>query len=112
MTSCIEQDMKAGINQQDVAQDWIQRGFSCELWVAPPAQLWSQQIHPQDELIMPITGELEVSFREHLYRLKAGQELQIPAQMSHSLRNATQTTICWLYGYKQASACAAKEFEP
>lgn len=93
--------VKPGVRQDLVAQDWSRRGYGCDIWVDPPDQVWADCVHERDELLMPITGRLQVDIGEHRYRLEAGQELHIPAHQPHSVRNLSHTTVCWLYGYRR-----------
>ena len=55
-------------------------------------------MHEADELVMVLEGELELqgkTFRPHI-----GEEVFIPAHVTHSVRNVGGTTAKWLYGYK------------
>ncbi len=45
-----------------IPADWAARGFSCDIWVDPPGQVWADFVHDVDELVMPIQGTLELSF--------------------------------------------------
>ena len=40
-----------------VAKDWQARGFSCDLWVDPPGQVWEDYVHSTDELLMLMDGK-------------------------------------------------------
>lgn len=102
MTSiCFDDGVKQGIRQDVIASDWSRRGFSCDMWVDPPDQVWADYVHESAELIMPITGQLEVEFSGSVHRLRAGDELLIPAGKAHTVRNTGHTTACWLYGYQR-----------
>jgi mannose-6-phosphate isomerase-like protein (cupin superfamily) len=102
MTSiCFDEDVKQGIRQDVVALDWSGRGFSCEMWVDPPDQVWADFSHDADEVLMTITGQLEIEFNGEVHRLPPGQEILIPAKVLHTVRNTGHTTACWLYGYQQ-----------
>ena len=46
-----------------VPTDWRQRGFSCALWTDPPGQVWADFVHPVDERLLPVEGELELTSR-------------------------------------------------
>lgn len=84
-----------------VPADWAARGFSCDIWVDPPGQVWADFVHATDELVMPIEGTLELSFRGVTKRLAPGQEVLIPARASHTVRNVGGTTARWYYGYRR-----------
>ena len=51
------------VEQTTVAARWRQRGFSCELWVDPPGQVWADFVHPVDELVMVVDGDSGVRDR-------------------------------------------------
>jgi len=90
------------INREQIEQDWHSRGFSCGLWVDPPGQMWEDYVHQTDELLMILEGELELEMQGRTFRPKVGEEVLIPAQGTHSVRNVGGTTARWLYGYKSA----------
>lgn len=101
MTSaCFADGIKDGVRQDKVAQDWAARGYSCEMWVDPPDQVWLDYVHDHDELLMPVTGRLLVEFGGESHRLEPGQEIRIPANQKHSVRSLSHTTVCWLYGHR------------
>lgn len=89
------------VDHRVVASEWLSRGFSCDLWVDPPGQVWEDYRHATDELIMPVAGRLELEFGGRCFRPDPGEEILIPAGMSHTVRNIGGTTAQWLYGYKQ-----------
>jgi quercetin dioxygenase-like cupin family protein len=83
----------------DVADRWEQRGFSCKLWVDAPGQEWVDFVHPVDELVMVVSGEVEFEFAGAVHRPRRGEELQIPAGTIHTVRNVGGVEARWLYGY-------------
>ena len=85
-----------------IEKDWKQRGFSCGLWVDPPGQVWEDYQHGMDELLMLIEGELELEMSGKTVRPKVGEEIVIPANTLHTVRNIGRGTSRWLYGYKKA----------
>jgi mannose-6-phosphate isomerase-like protein (cupin superfamily) len=85
-----------------VRREWAERGFSCDLWVDPPGQVWADFVHAADELVMPVEGEIELEFGGEVYRPGVGQELLIPARASHTVRNVGAGSARWLYGYRRA----------
>lgn len=88
-------------DQSQVAKSWRSRGFSCGLWVDPPGQTWEGYTHSVDELLMVLDGELELEMQGRVFRPKPGEEVFIPAHVTHSVRNVGSTTARWLYGYKE-----------
>jgi hypothetical protein len=47
------------MDQNTAANNWRQRGFSCEPWVDPPGQRWEDFVHAVDELMMVLEGDVE-----------------------------------------------------
>jgi mannose-6-phosphate isomerase-like protein (cupin superfamily) len=80
---------------------WRSRGFSCDLWTDPPGQEWVDYVHSVDELLMLMEGELEMEMQGRRFRPAIGEEVFIPANISHTVRNVGGTTARWLYGYKR-----------
>lgn len=89
------------IDRHEVAKNWRARGFSCELWVDPPGQVWEDYVHATDELVLIVEGRLELEFGGRVYRPEPGEEVYIPAHAPHTVRNIGGTTAKWLYGYKR-----------
>ena len=85
----------------EIQAAWQARGFNCGLWVDPPGQVWEDYVHSVDELVMVIEGELELEMQGHAFRPRVGEEILIPADVSHSVRNVGETSAKWLYGYKE-----------
>lgn len=89
------------IEQSTIANSWQARGFNCGLWVDPPGQVWENYVHSVDELVMVLDGELELEMQGRMFRPHVGEEVLIPAEVSHTVRNVGATTATWLYGYKE-----------
>jgi mannose-6-phosphate isomerase-like protein (cupin superfamily) len=88
------------VNRAQIEHLWLSRGFSCDLWTDPPGQEWIDYVHSVDELLMLMEGELEMEMQGRRFRPKLGEEVFIPANVSHTVRNVGGTTARWLYGYK------------
>ena len=89
------------LERAQVERGWHARGFSCGVWVDPPGQVWEDYVHATDELLMVLEGELELEMQGRTFRPKAGEEVFIPARVTHSVRNVGGTTARWFYGYKE-----------
>ncbi len=83
-----------------VEAEWGTRGFTCELWVDRPGKEWKDFVHNVDELLMAVEGEIELDMNGKTLRPQLGEEILIPAGVSHSVRNTGKTTARWLFGYK------------
>ncbi|MGA8055059.1 MAG: cupin domain-containing protein [Burkholderiales bacterium] len=88
------------ISMSEVRACWHDRGFSCDLWVDPPGQVWADFVHEVDELVMPIEGSIELEFGGKVFRPRLGEELAIPANAVHTVRSVGGTIARWLYGYR------------
>ena len=88
------------LDRAQIAKDWQARGFSCDLWVDPPGQVWEDYVHSTDELLMLMEGSLELEMQGQTFRPAIGEEVLIPARTAHTVHNTGGTTARWLYGYK------------
>ena len=84
-----------------VLGDWNARGFSCDVWSDEAGQVWADFVHPTDELLMLIEGEMEVEIRGSTFRPLPGEEILIPAYAVHTLRNVGRTSNRWYYGHRR-----------
>jgi len=90
------------VDLDSVRRNWQARGFSCDLWTDPPGQVWDDYVHATDELLMLIEGEIEVTVSGETCRPDIGEEIVIPAGVSHTVVNNGSTTNRWLYGYRHS----------
>ena len=88
------------INIEQFHNDWLQRGFSCDIWVDSPGQVWSNFVHQTDELVLLLEGDIELQFNAQILRPAIGEEILIPAGVSHTVINTGAMTNRWLYGYR------------
>ena len=84
-----------------VERDWKGRGFTCGLWTDPPAQVWQNYVHDVDELFMVVEGTIEIEMQGRAFRPAIGEEVLIPAEVVHTVRNVGPSTARWLYGYRK-----------
>jgi mannose-6-phosphate isomerase-like protein (cupin superfamily) len=89
------------VDRAAVAAVWKARGFGCNLWSDPAGQVWRDFVHPTDELLMLLEGDLEVEMEGSTLRPCPGQEIVIPAGMVHTVRNVGSGRSRWLFGYRQ-----------
>ncbi len=88
------------VDINSIRSSWRSRGFSCDVWVDPPGQVWENYRHSVDELVMVLEGDMEFEVGGTVLRPAVGEEISIPADMIHSVRNKGAGTSRWLYGYK------------
>lgn len=86
-----------------VRQQWALRGFTCELWIDPPDQIWRDFEHDVDELRLLLEGESQIELAGRTVRLHAGDEMVIPAGTRHTVRNCSDGPARWLRGYRGAA---------
>jgi mannose-6-phosphate isomerase-like protein (cupin superfamily) len=89
------------INISTIKDKWHARGFDCNLWTDPPQQVWENFSHATDELFMLLEGKIELEIAGKIKYPTIGEEVLIPAQAIHSVRNKGKSGSRWLYGYKQ-----------
>ena len=89
------------VDRGAVAAAWKARGFGCDLWSDPAGQVWRDFVHPTDELLMVVEGELEVEMGGRTLHPCPGQEILIPARTVHTVRNVGSGRSRWLFGYRQ-----------
>jgi mannose-6-phosphate isomerase-like protein (cupin superfamily) len=93
-------------NWHAIQLDWAARGFSCELWVDPPGQVWSDFVHDVDEVVHVVDGAIQIEMAGRVLRLAPSEEVLIPAGSHHTVRNIGPGTSRWLYGYRQGAAAS------
>jgi len=85
--------------REQIAADWADRGFTCDLWTDPPGQRWEDFTHATDELVTVLEGDMEFEAQGQVHHPQPGEELLIPAGAVHSARNIGSMTAHWLYGF-------------
>ena len=86
-------------HQDAVARDWAARGYDCRPFPDPPGREWRDFVHETNELVTVVEGALELTLEGASYRLEAGDELLIPRQVRHSVKNIHAGVTRWLFGY-------------
>ena len=86
------------INRSAIANNWHARGFSCGLWIDHSGREWTCHPSQTDELFMLMSGELELEMEDQTIQPSIGEEIRIPAGVSHTIRNLGGTTARWFYG--------------
>ena len=84
----------------EVAKDWHARGFTCGLWIDHAARTWCGEINETEELLMMLSGKLELELEGDRIYPKIGEEILIPAKSHHTIKNIGGKTARWLYGQK------------
>lgn len=87
------------IDREAVAHDWRARGYDCRLFVDPPGQEWNGFVHRTNELVTVLEGRLRCLVSGQTVELQEGDELFIPRDAVHSVKNVHTGTTRWLFGY-------------
>lgn len=82
-----------------VRAEWAARGYSCEVWIDAPEQVWRDFEHDVDELVLLLEGRATIDLDGRTIRVEAGDELTIPAGTRHTVRNCGPGPARWLHGY-------------
>ena len=88
------------MNPDQIKHDWHSRGYSFGVFRDPSRQVWADFVHQTDELVVPAGVEIEVEIEGKSQRPQIGEEVFIPANTVHTVRNVGQTNNVWFYGYK------------
>lgn len=87
------------LDSDQVAQDWRRRGYSCDLFTDPPGREWNDFVHSTNELVTVVDGRLRVTIDGEEITVEPGDEVLIPRDVRHSVKNICSSTTHWLYGY-------------
>lgn len=90
---------------------WAAQGFSCEVWIDAPCQVWHDLLHDVDQLVLLIEGESTVELSGKTIRMSAGDQLLIPAHSRHTLRNTGSGVARWLRGFRGEQPLAGESHE-
>ena len=82
-----------------VARDWAGRGYSCGVFVDPPGRAWRDFVHDTNELVTVVEGRLELTVAGTTVIAEPGDEVFIPRNAIHTVRNVDSSATRWLFGY-------------
>jgi len=99
MSFLTKDKFKLPINAGNVADNWKERGFSCDIYNDVPGQQWLDFVHQTNELVMVLEGQLNIQVAEEAFIANPGDEVFIPSNTNHSLHNIYQGETKWFYGY-------------
>ena len=91
------------MNQVQIRKNWEARGYSFGVFKDPPGQVWVDFVHRADELVLLADGEMEIEIEGESQQPQIGDEVFIPANAVHTVRNIGKTKNVWYYGYKNIS---------
>ena len=88
------------MNQEQIRKNWESRGYSFGVFKDPPGQVWADFLHRTDELVVLAEGEIEIEIEGKSQQPQIHDEVFIPANAIHTVRNIGKTNNVWYYGYK------------
>ena len=88
------------MNQEQIRKNWESRGYSFGVFKDPPGQVWADFVYRTDELVVLAEGEIEIEIEGKSQQPHFGDEVFIPANVIHTVRNIGKTNNVWYYGYK------------
>jgi len=80
----------------------VSRGFSFGILRDPPGRVWQDFSRSTDELMILAEVQIEIELEGQMHRPMVGEEIFIPAQAIHTLRNVGTVPNVWYYGYRVA----------
>lgn len=87
-----------------VRADWSASGFSFEIWIDPPSQVWHDFLHDVDLMVLLLEGESVVEMPGRTVRMQAGDELLLRAGTRHTIRNTGKGAARWAHGFREPPA--------
>ena len=88
------------MHQDKIRENWESRGYSFGIFKDSPGQVWADFIHRTDELVVLAEGDIEIEIEGKSQQPQIGEEVFIPANSIHTVRNIGKTNNVWYFGYK------------
>ena len=88
------------MHQEKIRENWESRGYSLGVFKDSPGQVWADFVHRTDELVVLAGGDIEIEIEGKSQQPQIGEEIFIPANSIHTVRNIGKTNNVWYYGYK------------
>ena len=86
---------------EKIRENWESRGYSFGVFKDPPGQVWADFVHRTDEIVVLAGGDIEIEIEGKSQQPRIGEEIFIPANSIHTVRNIGKTNNVWYYGYKK-----------
>ena len=90
------------MDAKKIRQQWESPGLSFGIFRDPLGRVWQDFSHSTDELVILAEGQIAIEVEGQMYRPMIGEEIFIPAQAIHTLRNVGTVPNVWYYGYRVA----------
>ena len=88
------------MHQEKIRENWESRGYSFGVFKDSPGQVWANFVHRTDELVVLAEGDIEIEIEGKSQQPQIGEEVFIPANAIHTVRNIGKTNNVWYFGYK------------
>ena len=88
------------MHQEKIRENWESRGYSFGVFKDSPGQVWANFVHRTDELVVLAGGNIEIVIEGKSQKPQIGEEIFIPANAIHTVRNLGKTNNVWYLGYK------------
>ena len=88
------------MHQDEIRDNWESRGYGFGVFKDPPGQVWVDFVHRTDELVVLAEGDIEIEIEGKSQQPQIGEEVFIPANAIHTVRNIGKTNNVWYFGYK------------
>ena len=88
------------MHQEKIRENWESRGYSFGVFKDSPGQVWADFVHRTDELVVLAGGDIEIEIEGKSQQPRIGEEIFIPANSIHTVRNIGKTNNVWYFGYK------------
>ena len=88
------------MHQDEIRENWASRGYCFGVFKDPPGQVWADFVHRTDELVVLAEGDIEIEIEGKSQKPQVGEEVFIPANVIHTVRNIGKTYNVWYFGYK------------
>ena len=89
------------MNLNQIKQDWNSRGYSFGIFKDRSRQVWADFVNKTDELVVLAEGEIEIEIEGKSQRPLIGEEVFIPANALHTVRNVGNIGNVWYYRYRK-----------
>jgi mannose-6-phosphate isomerase-like protein (cupin superfamily) len=99
MSYLTHQKFPLPLDRDQMAQDWGERGYSCDVFIDPPGREWNDFVHAMNELVTVMDGRLKLTIGGEEIIAEPGDEVFIPKGVRHSVKNISSSMTRWLYGY-------------
>ena len=88
------------MHQEKIRENWESRGYSFGVFKDSPGKVWANYVHRTDELVVLAGGNIEIEIEGKSRQPQIGEEVFIPANSIHTVRNIGKTNNVWYFGYK------------